>query len=115
MAKALFETGHQGLFVSRLDIDDSVRPEPGLAERRGEQVGPGDAPQDGSAQAGDDARREQGRGGAAAGLLAAACDFVQGAQGEAAAGQDCVHLGDPERQDVRRAAGGVLKGAHLCA
>ena len=72
MAKAFLETGHQGLFVAGLDIDDPIRPQPGVTEGRGEQVRPRDAPEHGARQAGDNARREQRGGGAPHGVVAAA-------------------------------------------
>lgn len=87
MAKAFLETSHQGLFVAGLDIDDAIRPQPGVAERRCEQVRPRDAPEHGARQAGDDARREQCGGGAAHRVVAAARHLVKRAQGETSAGE----------------------------
>lgn len=44
MTKAFLETGEEGRLVPGLDIDHPVRPQTGLTQGRGEEVGAGHAP-----------------------------------------------------------------------
>jgi hypothetical protein len=45
MPQSFLETSQQRLLISRFDIDDPVRREPGQSECRREQILAGDAPQ----------------------------------------------------------------------
>ena len=80
MTKAFLETGEKGRLVPGLDIDHPVRPQTGLTQGRCEEVGAGYAPQHLAGPPGGDACGEQGGCGAVHGLLAAACDLMNGAQ-----------------------------------
>ena len=80
MTKAFLETAEKGRLVPGLDIDHPVRPQTGLTQGRCEEVGAGYAPQHLAGPPGGDACGEQGGCGAVHGLLAAACDLMNGAQ-----------------------------------
>jgi len=79
MAKAFLETAEEGRLIPGLDIDDPVRPQTGLTQGWGEEVGAGHAPKNLTGTPGCDSGREQGCGGAVNGLLAPAGDLVKGA------------------------------------
>lgn len=84
MPDAFFHAGEDCLVVAGLDIDDAVRFEPRLRQRRGEQVGPGDAPQHLTSCARRYTAREQGCCRAIDGAVAAARDFMQRAERQSA-------------------------------
>ncbi len=92
MTKAFLDTGEKGRLIPGLDIDHSVRPQTGLTQGRGEEVGSRDAPQHLARTPGRDPCREQGGRCAIHGLLASARDLVDGAERQAAAGQMAVEL-----------------------
>ena len=85
MAKAFLHTGEHGLVVAGLDIDHSVRDEPRLGDRRREQVGPRDAPEDLAPRARGDPCAEQGGRRAIDGAIAAARDLMKCAKRQSAA------------------------------
>ncbi len=115
MAKAFLETGEEGRLVPGLDIDDPVRPQTGLTQGWGEEVGAGHAPKNLTWTPGCDSGREQGCGGAVNGLLASAGDLVKGAQRQTAAGQVSVEVTNPEREDARGGSTPLLQGAYSIA
>lgn len=94
---AFFHAGQDCLVVTGLDIDNAVRFQAGLRQRRREQVGPGDAPQHFASRARRDAASKERRRRAINGAVAAACDFVQRAERQSAAREPCIELGDSER------------------
>ncbi len=115
MAKTFLEAGHEGLLVAGLDIDDAVRLQPGVAERRGEQVRPRDTPEHRAGQASDDPGREQRGGRAAYGVVAAAGHLVKGSQGQTSAGERSVQSLHLERKHADRSTVSLLQCADLCA
>ncbi len=104
MPQSLLEAGQQALLIPRLQIDQPVRFKADLLERRGEQVGLGDAPQDRAGQSGRDAGGEQRRRRAVDRAVPAARHFVKGAERQPAQGQGGVHGRHAEGKDAGRAA-----------
>lgn len=98
MPQTLFHAGEHGLVVAGLDIDHSVRDEPRLSDRRREQVGPCDAPEDLAFGSGRDARAEQCGRRAVDRAVAPASNLVKRAERESAARQTRIDVGDPERE-----------------
>ena len=96
--QALLAAGEHRLLVAGLDMDHPIGIEPGLAQGRREQVGPGHAPQHRAAGAGDDPGREQRRGGTVDRAVGATRHLVQGAERQPAVGQARVDGRHPERQ-----------------
>jgi len=82
----------------RLGVDDAVCLQADRIEGGKEQIGALQQPEDGAGAAGEDACDQQCRGGAMLDVRAAAGDLMQGAQGEAAAGQVGIDGRHPERE-----------------
>ncbi len=115
MAKAFLETGEEGSLVPGLDIDHPVRPQTGLTQGGGEEVGAGHAPQYLTGSPGDDPCREKGGRSAVHSFLASACDLVDGAQSKAAAREMAIEVCHPEGQHGRCVPAALLKGVDLIA
>lgn len=98
MTQSLLHAGEHRLVIARLHIDDPVRDESCLCERRREEVGPADAPENLPGRARCDAGHEQRCRGTVDSAMTAAGNFMQGATRQAAARKTQVQLGDPERK-----------------
>lgn len=96
MPDAFFHAGENCLVVAGLDIDDAVRFQARLLQRRRKEIGPGDAPQNLASRARRDAARKQRRCRGVYGAIATAGDFMQRAKRQAAARESCIELGDSE-------------------
>jgi len=77
MTQTLFKAGEDGLFVRALEIDDAVRLQAGLGERRCKKVRPRDTPQHLTPCAGGDVCGEERGGGAIDCAVSPASDFMQ--------------------------------------
>lgn len=104
MPQPFLETGEYGLLVPCLGIDDPIRRQSCLRQRRGKKILPRDTPQDGAATPCRDPGREQSCRSRMNGPIAAARDLVQRSRRQAATGQTTVDLRHAEWQD----AGGTL-------
>ena len=104
MPQSLLETGQQARLVCGLETDQPSGVETRLSKGRGEEVGPGDAPQDRTWQAGGNPRSEKGRCRAVDRPVSAAGHLMQRPQDQSALGQGGVERGDSERQDAGRPA-----------
>ncbi len=82
----LLETGEYGLVVAGLDIDDAVRRQTGLRQRRREQIWPRHAPQHLSPHPGSDAGGKQRSRRAMNGAVAATRHLMQRAERQPASG-----------------------------
>lgn len=103
MPQPLFHRLEHGPGISGLDEDQPVGVQAGPGEARGEEIPPGEAPEDRSAGAGEDAGREQCGGR----WRASGRDLVHGGAGEPAGRQRCIDCGEAEgKSAVRRPAGG---------
>lgn len=102
--ESLLETGQEARLVARLQIEQTVRIQARLAQRRSEEVGPGDAPKHWARKPRGDPGGEEGRRRPVDGAVAAPGDLVQGAARQAAFGQGRIEAGDAERQDAGRPA-----------
>lgn len=98
MPDAFLHAGEDRLVVAGLNIDDPVRFEAGLRQRRGEQVWAGDAPQDLAPRSRRHTAGEQRCCRTVDGAIAAACDFMQRAERQSAARESCVDFGYSERK-----------------
>jgi len=87
MPQPFLHAGEDGLVVARLEIDHPVRSEASLCQRRGEQVGAGEAPQHLAACAGGDPTGKQRCGSAIDRAVPAARHLMQRPESEAAARQ----------------------------
>jgi hypothetical protein len=95
---AFLETGHHRLFVTGVDVDDTVCSETYMGQSRREQILLGDAPQDLALCPGRDTCREQGGRCAIDGGVATSCHFVQRPECEPATGKAAVDRVEAERQ-----------------
>ncbi len=77
MPKSLFKASEDGFVVAALEIDDAVRFQTGLRERRGEQVWAGDTPEHLAACARGDPGGEERGGGAVERAVSPAGDLMQ--------------------------------------
>jgi len=59
--QSLLEAGQDRFLVVSFDIDDAVRLQPCLGDRRREEIGSGNAPQDLAVRSSGDARHKQAR------------------------------------------------------
>lgn len=100
MAQPFLAAGENRFVVAAVEIDHPVGGQPGLGERRGEQVRPGGAPEHAACGARGDAGGEQGGGRAIDRTVAAAGDLVKPAEHEAAARQARIQGSHAERQDL---------------
>ena len=80
MPQPFLEAGEHRLLVAAFDIDDPVGVQPGLRQRRREQVRSREAPQHLAARAGGDPGGEKRRGRAVDRAVAAAGDLMQRAK-----------------------------------
>ena len=90
--------GEHRLLVAGLDMDHPIGMQPGLAQGRREQVGPGHAPEDRAGGTGDDPGREQRRCRTVDRAIGATGHLVQGAKRQPAVRQAGVDGRHPERQ-----------------
>src|SRR5271154_3217584 len=97
MPQALFKAGEDGLLVAAFEIDDAVRVQSGLRERRREQVQSRETPEHLAARAGGDSRRKKRGGRAVDRAKPAASDLMQRAKRQRPAGKPRVQPGDSER------------------
>ena len=98
MAQAFLHAGEHRLVVAGLDVDHPVGNEPSLGDRRREEVGTGDAPENLALRPRGDACAEESRCRAVDGTVSAAGDLMQRAERKPTAGQTRVDLSDPERE-----------------
>lgn len=103
MAKAFLHAGEYGLVVAGLDVDHPVGDEPRLCDRRREQIGSRNAPEDLALGAGGDARAEQGGCRSVDRAIPPARDLMQRAEGKPASRKARIDVGDPERKRRTRA------------
>ncbi len=111
MPQPFLETGEHGLVVTGLDIDDPIRRQPGLRDRRRKQILADDTPQDLPLGARHDAGGEQSRGGPVDSAVTPTSHLMQRPHGEPAAGQPTIDLSHAERQCSGRATASGLKAA----
>jgi hypothetical protein len=98
VAQTLLKAGEHRLVVAGFEIDDAIGFQARLGERRREQVGPRDAPQDFAARPGRNAGRKQRSGRAVDRAIAAASDLMQSTKRESTPRQMSVDFLDAERQ-----------------
>jgi hypothetical protein len=98
VAQAFFETSQHRLLVSRFDIDQPVRREPGQSERWSEQVLVRDALQHAPPDPCRDPCGEECSGSAVDRAVAAAGHFVQRSERQSAFRQMLINGLDAERQ-----------------
>jgi hypothetical protein len=113
VTNAFLETCEHRFFVAGVDVDDPVRGETDLGERRREQILPSDAPEDLAFRARRDAGGEQGGRCAVDGGVATSRHFVQSPTRQAAARKAAVDCLDAERQYGPDAQLGALKALNL--
>jgi hypothetical protein len=109
MAKPFLETGEQRLFVTGLDMDQTIGLETGLRDRRRKEVGSGHNPEHLAFRARSDPGREHGGGRAVDGAIAATGDLMQAPQAQPAARQASVHVRQAEWQNLADTASTVLQ------
>ncbi len=85
---------------ARFDEQDTVQGQADIGQAWSEQVGLAQHPQDGAIEPREDRGGEQGRGGGVLGVRAAAHGFMQGAQRQAAIGQDRVNRRQADRHNA---------------
>ncbi len=115
MPQTFLETDEDRLFVSRLDIDNSIGHEPGLCEGRGEQILPCDTPEHLATQARRDSRHEERRGRAVDRAMAAAGHLMQRAKCQSASRKMPVDRLDAEGQHQSPAASRALEAPDALA
>lgn len=115
MAQPFLETRQGRLLITGLDIDHSVRRQPGRLKSRGKQILITHAPEDLPHGPCQDAGRKQSRGSAVQRAVAGPGHLMQGAEGQAAAGQARIHLRHAEGQNPRQTAIRSLKPADFFA
>ena len=114
MPNPFLETGQHRFLITGVDVDDPVRAEADLRERRREQILPSDAPQDLAFGARRDAGGEQRGRSTIDGGVATSRHFVQRPKCQPAAGQAAVDGLDAERQyNGPGAQLGALKALNL--
>jgi hypothetical protein len=96
MAQAFLETGENRLIIVPFQIDDAIGRQAGLGERRREEVGAREAPENLALGPRGDAGGEEGGGRPVDRAVAAAGDFMESALGQASARQARVQGGDSE-------------------
>ena len=94
--QAFFKAGEDGLLVAAFEIDDAIGVQPGLRERRREQVQSRETPEHLAARAGGDPCGKKRGGRAVDRAVAAASDLMQCAKRQRAAGKPSVHRWDSE-------------------
>lgn len=87
------------MLVTSLDIDDPVGAQPDLSNRWREEVLSRDAPENLACGSRDDACCKKGRRCTIDCTIPAACDFMQGSQGQPTTRQVPINDIDPERKD----------------
>lgn len=87
MTQAFFDAGEHGLVVARFDIDDAVRREARLGQRRSEQVRPGDDPEHLASRPGGDSTGKERCSGSIDRAVTPAGDFVERAESQTAGRQ----------------------------
>lgn len=115
MAQPFLETRQGRLLVTGLDIDHPVRRQPGRLQPRRKQILITHAPEDLPHGPCQDAGRKQSRGSAVQRTIAGPGHLMQGAEGQATAGQAHVHLRHAEGENPRQTAIGRLKPADFFA
>ncbi len=85
--QAFFDKRQDITVMGGLDIDDAIRMQTGPQQARGEEVAPGQAPENRSLEPGRDAGGEQGGGSGKLGSRSRLDDLVQAATGQAMAGK----------------------------
>lgn len=90
MAQTFFHASEDRFVIPGLDVNDSVGNQPGLSDRRREEVGARDAPQDLAPGAGCDTGAEKRSSGAVNRTVATTSHFMKRAQREAAVGESRV-------------------------
>ena len=85
--QALFDEGQNIPVMEGLDIDNAIRMQPGPQQARGEEVAPGQAPENRSLEPCGNAGREQGGGSGKLGSRSCLDDLVQGATSQAMVGK----------------------------
>ncbi len=115
MPDSFFETGEHRLLVAGVHVDDPVRGETDLGQRRREQILPGDAPQDLAFGSSGDAGGEQGRRRAVDGGIATSRHFVQRPERQTATGKAAVDVIEAKRKYRSRTQGRALKALNLFA
>lgn len=98
MSQALLETGEQGLFIARLDMNQPIGSKPRLCQRRGKQVGARDTPKDFAAGPRCNPSRKQPGRGAIDGAISTTGNLMQTAHRQPAAGKTTVDIREPEWQ-----------------
>jgi len=99
MAQPLFKADKDGLFVATIKVDDAVRLQSGLRERRREQIRPRDAPEHLTPRTCGNAGGEQPCRRPVHGAIAASGDFMQCTERQPAARQPPIDLADAKRQN----------------
>ncbi len=115
MAQALFHASEHRLVVTGLDVDDAIRDQACLRERRGKKVRPGQTPKHFAPASRRHPGAKQCRGRAVDGAVASTCDFVEGSQCQSAARQARVDGRDSERQHRPTAGASALDPLDLVA
>lgn len=96
MAQPFLHTSQDALVVAGFHIDHAIGHQARLRERRGEEIGPGDAPEHLALGAHSDPGCEQRGGRAVYGAVASARDLMKRASRQPSARESRIHLGDPE-------------------
>ena len=112
---SFLETGEHRLLVAGVDIDNPVRGETDLGERRRKQVLPGDAPKDLAPGPPRDASGEQGGRSTIDRRVATSRHFVQRPERQPATGKAAVDSRDTERKNGPGAQRRALKTLNLLA
>lgn len=103
LAEPFFHGQQHFLGGAGFEIDDPIRDQPDAGEAGGKegrkQAAAGVAPEHRPRKARDEAGREQ----SSRAIRRAACDFVQGTKGKAAAGQMRIDCGEAEREHLATA------------
>ncbi len=102
MPQSFLHAGQYRLFLADFGEDHPVGVQPGLRQRRGEEIAPRHAPEDLTRCARGDAGGEQRRSRPMDRTIAAASDLVERAQRRTAARNSAVHHLDPEWQHAAR-------------
>ena len=97
MPQAFLKAGEDGLLVAAFEIDDAVGVQPGLRERRREQVQSRETPEHLAARAGGDPCCKKRGGRAVDRAIAAASDLMQCAERQRPAGESRVYRRNSER------------------
>jgi hypothetical protein len=100
-AQPLLETGEQGFFIPRLDINNAIRGQARLRNGGRKQILPCDTPQHLSGRPCDNPGRKQGGRGAINRAVAAASDLMQRAHCKSAAWQPHIQRRQAKWQNAR--------------